>query len=444
MIKSVILGIVTLGLSACATVTAQTGTNNRLAGEQAAPAKTQLPLAARTDQLIGLLKGNIKPEDYFDDSFLASVPAAQVKAIAEGLIAQYGQPLRVVSSNQGPSGFSATLIVEFEKADATIDINVSREEPYKVSGLLATKFAAKNDGLSKIDADFAALPGSAGYMVEKLNDNAPNQLISGRNIGQQFAIGSTFKLYILAELAAQISAGKRKWSDVVPLAHRSFSSTATDRWPEDSPATLETLALQMIAVSDNSASDTLLHTLGRDNVERKLAQIGHSNPDKTLPFLATVEAFALKAPANAALYNRYINASEAQQRSIIASEQSKLGFAQVDSAAFDNGPVHIDNIEWFASPADLANLLNHIRRSGNKRLLQILAVNRGISPPDAAKWNYLGFKGGSEPGVISMSFLVQSKTGQYYAVSGSWNNPAKDVNQTQFIALMSRLLAAIE
>jgi beta-lactamase class A len=280
--------------------------------------------------------------------------------------------------------------------------------------------------------------------VEKLNDNAPNELVAGHNITQQYAIGSTFKLYILAELAAQVEAGKRKWSDVVPLAHRSFSSEATKRWPDNSPVTLQTLALQMISISDNSATDTLLRTLGRDNVERKLAQIGHSDPDKTLPFLSTVEAFALKAPANAALYSRYVAANEAQQRAMIEKERAKLGLAQVDDRAFDNGPVHIDTIEWFASPVDLGNLLNHIRRSGNQRMMQIMTVNTGISPGDAAKWNYVGYKGGSEPGVISMSMLVQSKSGQYYAVTGSWNNPAKDVGQTQFTALMSRLLAAVE
>ncbi|NJM51801.1 MAG: hypothetical protein HC843_13815 [Sphingomonadales bacterium] len=266
-----------------------------------------------------------------------------------------------------------------------------------------------------------------------MNDGASGQIIAAHNADQQFAIGSTFKLYILAELSAEVKAGKRQWSDVVPLSQRSFSSTATDRWPENSPVTLQTLALQMISVSDNSATDTLLHALGRENVERKLAQIGHSAPDRTLPFLSTVEAFALKAPANKALYDRYIKASEAEQRRIIASEKAKLGFAQVDDSTFNDGPVHIDTIEWFASPIDLSNLLNHIRRAGDTKMLEIMQVNSGIGKAEASKWNYLGYKGGSEPGVISMSFLLQSKNGDWYTVSGSWNNPAKQVNDTQFI-----------
>jgi hypothetical protein len=443
MVRSILLATAMLSLSACAAVTPHASA--KPAPPAAAPEKMQSPLALRTNQLVDLLKGNIKPEDYFDDRFLATVvPAAEFTGIVQGLIAQYGQPIRVISSKVGPTGYSAKLLVEFEKAEAKVDINVARDAPYKVIGLLAKDFSSKNDSFQKIDADFAALPGNAGFLVEKLNDDRPNELVVGRNIDKQYAIGSTFKLYILAELVAQVEAGKRKWSDVVPLTHRSFSSVATKRWPDDSPVTLETLALQMISVSDNSATDTLLHTLGRDNVERKLAQIGHSDPDKILPFLSTVEAFALKAPANAALFNRFIAADEAAQRTMIVKERAKLGLAQIDDRTFDNGPVHIDSIEWFASPIDLSNLLNHIRRSGNQRMLQIMTVNTGISDWDAAKWSYVGYKGGSEPGVLSMSMLVQSKSGQYYAVTGSWNNPAKEVNGLQFAALMSRLLAAVK
>jgi hypothetical protein len=77
-------------------------------------------------------------------------------------------------------------------------------------------------------------------------------------------------------------------------------------------------------------------------------------------------------------------------------------------------------------------------------MLEILAVNSGIPAASAAKWNYVGYKGGSEPGVISMSFLLQSKAGQYYAVTGSWNDPAKAVDEGKFTALMLRLVQAIE
>ena len=50
-------------------------------------------------------------------------------------------------------------------------------------------------------------------------------------------------------------------------------------------------------------------------------------------------------------------------------------------------------------------------------------------PADAGRWRYLGYKGGSEPGVIAMSFLAQRQDGDWYALSASWNNPAARVDE---------------
>ena len=427
--------VLSLALSSCALLAIPANAAPPVAVKKS----TVNSLDVRIEQLVEVLKGTTPAKEYFDESFLNAVPEAQVKAITEGLIKQYGRPLRVLNIDR-KSPQSAVLKVEFEKAIGTININVAAAAPYKVNGLRIASIAAKDDSKSKIDADFAALPGKAGYIVERLNDAGNGQIIAARSANDQFAIGSTFKLYILAELASQVDARELSWGDVVPLSQRSFSSSATSKWPKDSPATLQTLALQMISVSDNSATDTLLHTLGRSAVERKLALVGHSAPDKMLPFLSTVEAFAMKSPANADLRANFLKASEKEQRKIIETQQPRLGLAQVDERSFAGGPAFIETLEWFASPSDIANLMNHIRKSRSDRMLQIMAVNPGIPDADAAKWNYVGYKGGSEAGVISMSFLLQSKAGAWYVVSGSWNNPVKEVDQGAFVALMTRLV----
>ena len=259
---------------------------------------------------------------------------------------------------------------------------------------------------------------------------AQRQQVAGRATGQQFAIASTFKLYVLAELASQVQAGRRRWSDVVPILDNSYSSPATQNWPRNTPVTLQTLATWMISVSDNAATDALIRVLGREAIEEKLATIGHSAPDKTLPMLTTVEVFALKS--NPALRTRFEKANESQQRDLLDKEAAALKYERINMVALGSGPVAIDSIEWFASPADIANLLNNIRRTGNQTALDVMAVNKGVAPASAAKWQYLGYKGGSEPGVISMSYLAQSKAGDWYAITGSWNNSAKEVDMQRF------------
>jgi beta-lactamase class A len=403
-------------------------------------AETTLPaksLDLRIEQLPAVLAGTMKYEDYFSPSFLAAVPAAQLKALSEQFIAEHGRPVKV-SAVERRGANSATIKIEYERAIASADISVEPAAPNKVVGLLIKGFETKGDSPAKIDADFASLSGKAGYLVEKIGANGKRQQVAGRNATQQFAIASTFKLYVLAELAAQVQAGRRSWSDVVPIGVNSYSSPATQGWPRNTPVTLQTLATWMISVSDNAATDALISVLGREAVEAKLASIGHAAPDKALPLLTTVEAFALKS--NPPLRARFETASEAQQRELLSKEASALEFERIDMAQLGSGPVAIDSVEWFASPTDLGNLLTAIHRAGDRTARDIMSVNKGVAPASAAKWQYLGYKGGSEPGVISMSFLAQSKAGDWYAISGSWNNAAAEVDNAKFAALMTRLL----
>src|SRR3546814_13682736 len=85
-----------------------------------------------------------------------------------------------------------------------------------------------DDSFARVAADLAALPGRTGFLVAALDDDTITPLASAHP-DAQFAVGSIFKLYVLDELAAQIAAGKRRWSDVVPLDYQSFSSRSAER-----------------------------------------------------------------------------------------------------------------------------------------------------------------------------------------------------------------------
>ncbi len=428
-----------LSLSACATASAA-GPEPKLEIANAGTMEHLAPLDQRIAQLDAVLKKKVSLDEYFAPAFLSAVPAAQFTGILDSLVAQYGQPLYVVSDTpRGKTG--ATVQYAFERAVATVELDILAAEPNQVIGLVITGFAASGDSLGKVESDIKALPGTSGFLVASLDDAGNAQVLTAHNPDAQFAIGSTFKLYILAELANQVRAGKRQWSDVAPLAHRSFSSAATRGWPKDSPATLHTMAGWMISVSDNSATDSLLFALGREAVEERLASIGHSDPDKTLPFLSTVEAFALKA--NSALKTRFLKASEAAQRDLLDKEAAMLTLDKIDNETLSKGPNAIDTIEWFASPADLLWLLSHLKAQKNDEALAIMGINPGLSPAAAKKWRYVGYKGGSESGVISMSFLLQSPSGKWTVATGSWNNTATDVDNAKFATLMERLVAAV-
>lgn len=401
--------------------------------------KGATPLDARIDQIIPLLLGRVEPEAFFDPRFLAQVASApQMKGFAQSVIAQAGKPQEITEIRK-ESQTVAALKVKFEKAVLVVDVSIDPAPPHRIIGFRITpeQPIVKNDSLAKIDAELAALPGRAGYTIQTLGEDGERSVIAGRAGGEAFAIGSIFKLYILAELASQIDAGKRKWSDVIPLTRRSFSSSATQHMALGTPVMLEQLATWMIAVSDNAATDELLFLLGRAQIEARVRIIGHSAPERMFPFLSTVEAFLLKSDYKG-MRARYISADEAGRRAILKRKVSGAGYEKIKLDALIGKPAAIDSIEWFASPDDIVMLMDHLRRMNNQTVFNIMA--KSVSPAAAKPWAYLGSKGGSELGVIAMSFLAEAPSGQWSVVTGSWNNSEQAVDDNKFIALMIRAL----
>ena len=354
------------------------------------------------------------------------------------LKAQYGKPLNV-SQIIPASDYDGTVEINFEKATVAMRMVIDRDMPHPVIGLQVTGASIDEDGIAKIKAKFDTLPGHAGFQIAEISRDQTITL-GGHKVDRQFAIGSVFKLYVLAELSRQIQAGDRSWSDVVTLDQKSLPSGMIQNWPDGSPITLQTAATLMISISDNSATDLLINTIGRQNIDKLIRFTGHRQPSKTTPTLTTLEAFALKMPNNDRLRSRYVRASETEQAALLESAKSRLGRDSVSITNLATTPRHIDTIEWFASAADLSNLMAYITRLNDPVVTNILAINTIIPPGDAKRWTSFGGKGGSEPGVVSFSFIGTAKSGKTLAVSGSWNDTKEPVDDKAFLSLMNRLL----
>jgi hypothetical protein len=72
----------------------------------------------------------------------------------------------------------------------------------------------------------------------------------------------------------------------------------------------------------------------------------------------------------------------------------------------------------------------------------ILAINPGVEL-DRKAWTYVGYKGGGEPGVLNMTWLLGRRDGAWFAVSASWNDEAKTVDTAQLAALMQSLIGLL-
>ncbi|MGF1549397.1 MAG: serine hydrolase [Sphingomonadaceae bacterium] len=390
---------------------------------------------ARAGQLMEFFAEEAEPAEMFTDSFLTQVPEAQLDAIAAQIEGQFGKALEV-ERIEAAGPHQGKVFVRFEKAVVEMEMRTQPDPPHLIAGLLITGSETIDDSPEALLEELRRLPGTTSFAIARLDADGPNYL-HRHNAGEPLASGSAFKLFILAELARQIEAGELGWSDVVALDRASLPSGILQDWPQGSPLTLHTLASLMISRSDNTATDMLLHALGREKVEALLPTLGLADPARNRPFLSTYEFFVLKGLEDDSLAAAYADADEAGRRALL-DRINAVPRGDIDLLALASEPKRIDRIEWFASAEDFVRTMDWLRRHGGETALEIMAINPGIGETTAEELAYLGFKGGSEPGVINLSFLLRNEAGQWYAVSGAWNNPDAAVENATFVTLMSR------
>ncbi len=410
-------------------------------------AKVEVPegveaFAKRSAELPDILRSNGDPAKYFAPSFIAAVPLSQVDQTAKQLTAQHG-PVINAAETKLVTQSSGYVDVVYERSVVRFNMTIAPAAPHQVIGLIIASIKPRGDSTEKLLADLRALSGQSSLLVRRLDRPAESPLFAF-NETMPLAVGSSFKLWILAETARSTGARERHWGDVVPLGKPSLPSGITQKWPKAGPVTLHTLATLMISQSDNTATDTLLYALGRDRVDAMYRSILKTDRARTLPILSTLEAFSLKTDSFADLRARYVDSNVSGRRAMLSEMGSRLSADAIDLSQFGGKPLSIDSIEWFASPSDMAATLDWMRAKSGAEALAILAVNPGIAPADAEDYAYVGYKGGSEIGVMAMNLLIKTKDGRWYAVTGAWNDKSAAVDQNKFVALVTRAVALIK
>jgi beta-lactamase class A len=402
----------------------------------AAPVKPMFPGTPSTasgDQLAWVLDalvtrhGKLERAElvaHFHDSFLAKVPADEALTIFAQLSSQLAG-LQIVSIHASENELVARVVA----GDAKLRISLALDSPSKkISGLLIQRDVDTGprpqtfeDALRMV----AALAPRAQLLVAALDNGAcrPLQELEARD---ELAIGSTFKLYILLGLADRILAGKAAWADEIAVRDdwKSLPSGITQNEPPGTKQSLATLAERMISISDNTAADHLLYTLGRKSVEAALRATRHARPQLDTPFLSTRELFVLKLGTPANELERYFKLPEAGRRNHLDKTLATRAPA-IDLAGTWTTARRIDKLEWFASSEDLcramATLWQRAQDPRAARVLDILSKNPGL-PLDVKRWPYIGFKGGSEPGVINMTYLLRRDDDKWFVVTLGFNS----------------------
>ncbi|GBO54059.1 hypothetical protein APA_2007 [Pseudanabaena sp. lw0831] len=228
---------------------------------------------------------------------------------------------------------------------------------------------------------------------------------AGIRADDPMAVGSAFKLAVLKVLKNQIAEGKVTWGQVVALQakQQSFPTGILQDWSAGSLLTVQTLASLMISLSDNTATDTLIDLVGKKEVERFAP--------RNRPFLKTREVFTLRGSKNTELLKKY-RLANTSDRSRILEEISQQELPDISD--FVNNPKIALDIEWTFTVRELCSLIEDVAD------LPLMSYNPGIADPKS--WAKVSFKGGSDAGVLNFTTLLQSKSGQSYCVSTTWNH----------------------
>jgi len=375
---------------------------------------------------------SLEMEALVTPEFAAQVPGAMLRLVLAQLHTQLS-PLTLRTLQVAPDGLSARGILD------------SRESgPFSVSLVLEPAGENRMAGLLFAPAPEADLqaPDTWDELTPLLADVAPDhtlfvaEVVDGECVPVQgvrqadaFPLGSAFKLYVLHALAAQIIAGQHTWTETLPIQDelRSLPSGTMQNDPVGATWELAHYARQMISISDNTATDHLMTLVGEEAIQQALVATENSAIERMQPFLTTRDMFILKGAPESSLQSWLDAPDEAARRALHDTLQTMTTAGVRPWTA----PRAVDSVEWFASGEDLCDLmvsLHHLAEGGaGQTVRDILSVNPGIPQPPG-RWNYLAYKGGSEPGVLHLNWYAERADGRVFFIGIGFMNTLMALN----------------
>ena len=368
---------------------------------------------------------------HFDSAFLGQVSPATLNQALQGAT---GVKLLSVQVSE-PDALLATVSTSGVLPRAQVALTVDSQG--LISGLRigpVTTASAPPTTWAGVDAAVRSVAPQVRLLVANVS-NGSCQPLHSIDPTTAAPLGSLFKLYVLDALGTAVASGTVHWNQplTVTAQLKSLPSGELQNEPDGTKISVQDTAAKMISISDNTAANMLINLVGRPAVETALTTTGMADPALDQPFLTTRELFVLKLDQWPALAERYIAANEAGRRALLASTVDRAPLPALAAAQAWTTPRDINTLEWFASADDICRAYTALaalaRRPGLSPISQVLSLNDGGLQLDPAQWKTTWFKGGSEPGVLTLAYLATTQTGQSYVVTVLAENPSQPINE---------------
>jgi hypothetical protein len=213
--------------------------------------------------------------------------------------------------------------------------------------------------------------------------------------------------------------------------------------PEGSQISVRDAATVMISHSDNTAADLLMLLIGQDVILSSMRGY-NSFLDLNSPMMTTMDWFRLRTLSHteAAAYAALPPEGKISFLSDLKSKISRLALQQ-DLSSWQ-APRSIDKIEWFASTQNICEVMATLKKYGEKdrTILDILATPSPYFKMYRKDYGFefLGYKGGNESGVLTASFLFKTRKQEWACLSMGINNTDSEISNGKASRLFRGIL----
>lgn len=381
----------------------------------------------------------------FAQLMLDEVSAADLAALFNGLRDQRAWVPTAVKQ------FDDSMIVTLHGTSGEpLDMSIAVDSVGKIQYLFFGPVAADRKAATTWDELESALEDSTADIslsVTEVTDGAKSEIFT-HNATDVMPLGSIFKLYVLGAVATAVANGTLSWDTPVTITDdvRSLPSGVLQDAANGTQVTLQQAAEKMISISDNTATDALIALVGRDAVEQQLTSMGNTHASLDLPFLTTRELFQLGWGSDPAVRTQWRDADETGRRAMLAALPAgalTMDGSEISDAVWQYG------LDWFASAPDLVAAHTALQAMADTEagapIRDILSLNPGTGMSIGSEWTYVGFKGGSAPGVLAGSWYVEREDGKQFVVSiqGSSTSPEELSDALTFFGNVEDALAIL-
>ena len=299
---------------------------------------------------------------------------------------------------------------------------------------------------------FDTLAADVGLLVAYVDRNNQCQAIYQSNANTLKATGSIFKTWVLGGLADEVDN-----LNITPAQNVVYDASqwvnggsVVNNEPAGTVFSAQDLAVMMLGVSDNTATEILHDWVGRSTIDAYIDTSGVLDATVLKPILSINEQFNLFFSIDPTSATDFINDSESNQLNFVITQLEPLG--TVTSYPYQNDFLMTSG-SWRASAMDVCQNFAHLRtypKGSDALALVDRAMGAQTAQPEIRNnWDRVWYKGGSLVSgvdgyhVLTHAWLLEDNGHAPYVVVGMTNDANGGIDNNDGIYKVQSVLARI-